>query len=88
MDYKITNYNVSTEQIYLNQMTELPLDIDFTLSDFEGDIKKVLNCEIIPYITNKQISANNLTVEGDALIKVLYSSPNGDIYIAVSRKSH
>ena len=80
MDYKITNYDVSTEQIYLNQTTELPLDIDFTLSDYEGDIKKVLNCEIAPYITNKQISANNLTVEGEAVIKVIYASPSGELF--------
>lgn len=80
MDYKITNYDVSTEQIYLNQTAELPLDIDFTLSDYEGDIKKVLNCEITPYATNKQISANNLTVEGEAVINVMYVSPSGELF--------
>ena len=50
MDYKITNFDVSTEQIYLDQVADLPIDVDFSLSDYEGDIKKVLNCEIIPYI--------------------------------------
>ena len=80
MDYKITNYDVLAEQIYLEETTEIPLDLDFTLSDYEGDIKKILNCEIAPYITTKQISANSLIVEGEAIIKVLYASPNGELF--------
>ena len=33
MDYKITNFDVSTEQIYLDQVADLPIDVDFSLSD-------------------------------------------------------
>lgn len=80
MDYKITNFDVSTEQVYLEQTAELPLDLDFTLSDYEGDIKKVLNCEVIPYITSKQISGSSLIIEGEANIKLIYSTPNGDLF--------
>ena len=80
MDFKITNFDVSTEQIYLEQTAEIPIDIDFTLSDYEGEIKKVLNCEITPYITSKQISGSSLLVEGEAILKVIYSAPNGEIF--------
>lgn len=79
MDLKTTNFDVTTEQIHLEQTAELPIDFDFTLSDYEDDVKKVLNCEIVPYITSKQINGNSLTVEGEITIKVIYSSPNGDI---------
>ena len=72
MDFKITNYDVSTEQIYLEQVAELPIDTDFSLSDYEGDIKKILNCEVLPYITTKQISGNTFITEGQAKIKVIY----------------
>ena len=80
MDFKITNFDVSTEQIYLEQTVELPIDTDYLLSDYEGDIKKVLNCEIIPFITSKQISGNSLIVEGEARINIIYSTPNGEVF--------
>lgn len=81
MDFKITNFDVSTEQVYLEQTAELSLDADFSLSDYEDDLKKVLNCEITPYVTSKQISGNSLILEGDALIRVLYSTPEGEIFV-------
>lgn len=80
MDYKITNFDVSTEQIYLDQVADLPIDVDFSLSDYEGDIKKVLNCEIIPYITSKQISGKSLIIEGEARINVIYATSDGEIF--------
>ena len=45
MDLKTTNFDVLTEQIYLEETAELPIDFDFTLSDYEDDVKKVLNYE-------------------------------------------
>ena len=80
MDFKITNYDVSTEQIYLEQTAEMPIDIDFTLSDFEGDIKKILNCEIVPYTTEKYISGNIFSVEGVVILRVIYCTPDGEVY--------
>ncbi len=80
MDFKITNYDVSTEQVHLEQTAEIPIDLDFTISDFEGDIKKVLNCEITPYLTAKQISGGSLMLEGEAVISVIYATPNGELY--------
>lgn len=79
MDFKITNYDVATEQICLEQMAEIPIDADFSVADYEGEIKKVLKCEITPYITSKQISSNTLHTEGEAIIKVIYCSPEGEI---------
>lgn len=79
MDFKITNYDVATEQICLEQTVEIPIDADFSVADYEGEIKKVLKCEITPYITSKQISSNTLHTEGEAILKVIYCNPNGEI---------
>ena len=79
MDFKITNSDVSTEQIYLEQISEIPLDADFSLSDYENNIKKILSCEIIPYTTEKHINSNTFSVEGEVIIKVIYCSQEGDI---------
>ena len=34
MDFKITNYDVATEQICLEQMAEIPIDADFSVADY------------------------------------------------------
>lgn len=80
MNFKITNSDVSTEKIYLEQMAEIPIDIDFSLSDFEGNIKKILNCEVVPFITEKNINGNTFCAEGEVIIKVIYSNESGEIY--------
>ncbi len=77
MDYKITNFDVATEKLCLDQTAELPLEADFSVADYLGDIKKVLKCRITPFITSKQISGNALTVEGISTASVIYCDSEG-----------
>lgn len=80
MDFKITKSDVSTEKTYLEQTAEMPIDIDFSLSDYEKNIKKILNCEVIPYTTEKHINGNILLVEGEVIVKVIYCTEEGEVY--------
>lgn len=82
MDYKITNFDVVSEQLCLEQTTELPIDSDFLVADYMGEIKRILKCRIVPFITTKQLSGNALMVEGTALISVIYYDNDGDIVTA------
>ncbi len=82
MDYKITNFDVAAEQVCLEQTAELPVDADFMVADYMGEIKRILKCRITPYITAKHISGNALTVEGTAAIAVIYYDTDGDIVSA------
>lgn len=82
MDCKITNFDVTTEQTRLEQMTEIPLDSDFSLADYFPDIKRILKCIITPYVSNKQISTNVLTIEGEAVLCVIYCDQDDNIVSA------
>ena len=77
MDYKISHFEVATERICLEQTAELPLDADFTVADYLGEIKNVLKCKITPYITGKQLSGNAVSVEGIAHISIMYLDAEG-----------
>lgn len=82
MDHKITNYNAATEEVCLKQVSELPIDADFLVADYLGEIKKVLKCRITPYISSKQVSGNALITEGNAVISVIYTDPSGALFSA------
>ncbi len=79
MDLNITNFDVTTKEIKLNQTAELPIDIDISLSDYEQDIKKILKCTMNSYVSSKQITGNSLIVEGMAYLTLIYCDVNGDL---------
>ena len=72
MDLNITNFDVTTKEIKLSQTAELPIDIDISLSEYEPDIKKILKCNMVSYISSKQISGNGLAVEGNVTVTLIY----------------
>ena len=80
MEFKITTFDVTTENIKLEQTAELPIDADISLADYEPDIKKILKCEIKPYISSKRISGNALGVEGTATLCVIYADSDGVVF--------
>lgn len=80
MDYKITNFDVTTENARLKQTAELPIDADITLADYEPDIKRILKCEIKPYINSKRITGNALGIEGTAIVTVIYCDSNSLVF--------
>lgn len=82
MEHNIAYFEVSSEQVCLEQTAELPIDADFTVADYLGEIKRVLKCSITPYVESKQIGTNTLTVTGTALITVLYLDPEDGLHTA------
>ena len=82
MSYKITNYNLTAERLSLEQTAELPIDADFTVPDYSGEINKIIKCELTPYISSKQISQTSFTAEGEGVITIIYSDQDGNIYSA------
>ena len=83
MDFKITNYSVTSEQLCLEQTAELPIDTDFTVPDYSGEICKIIRCEVKSFASSKHISGNTLTVEGDAVLTVIYADNNSNVFSAV-----
>lgn len=80
MELNITNYNLTAEQVALKQVAELPLDADFSLPDYLGEISQLIKCDAVPYLSSKQISGNTFTVEGETVITVIYLNRQGEIF--------
>lgn len=83
MDFKITNYSVTSEQLCLEQTAELPIDTDFTVPDYSGEICKIIRCEVKSFASSKQINGNSLTVEGEAALTVIYADKDSNIFSTV-----
>lgn len=83
MDFKITNYSVTSEQLCLEQTAELPIDTDFTVPDYSGEICKIIKCDVKSFASSKHLSGNTLSVEGDAVLTVIYADKDSNIFSAV-----
>lgn len=72
MNYDVSKENLSTLNIAFDSCKEVPLDIDFTLPDYCPDIQKILKCSVKPHITSRNISGGQISIEGNAEIKIIY----------------
>ncbi len=78
MNYDVSKENLSTLNLAFDSCKEVPLDIDFTLPDYCPDIQKILKCSVKPHIASRNISGGQISIEGNAEIKIIYidsSSP-------------
>lgn len=80
MDYKITKFDLTAEELKFEQTAEIPIDTDISLADYEPDIIRLLKCEITPFISSKRISGNALGIEGNVLLTVIYCDNEGKLY--------
>ncbi len=55
-----------------NTQTECPLDADFLLPEYCADIAAVMKCLVKPVVLSRQWSGDNLLVDGQSVIRVLY----------------
>lgn len=53
---------------------EQPVDSDITLPEYFPDVVRVLKCTLTPRITSVQGTADRITAEGSALLRILYLS--------------
>ncbi len=82
MEQNITYFEVATERVCLEQMVELPIETDFSLPDYLGEIKKVLKCTVTPYLESKQLATNTLTATGTVMLSILYLDPKENLFCA------
>ncbi len=68
----LPNNSVMVNECVYDDRDERPIDGDFLLPEYCPDIAAVLKCNLTPYIQSRQLSADRLTVEGMAAIRVLY----------------
>lgn len=72
MEYNLSKHAVSRLSNFLDTVNEQLVDFDVTLPDYCPDIEKILKCTLIPKIYTRSISGGQLTVEGVAVVRILY----------------
>lgn len=72
MNYPLKCQKVRTTCEILSTVSQQPVDLDFTLPDYCADIEKILKCTLTVKISNRNLSAGQLRVEGSSVIRVLY----------------
>jgi hypothetical protein len=72
MENKCIKTSVFANENIFEDFCEQPIDVDFTLPDYCPDISKIFKCKATCRIVSKGINGNNITVEGNVLITLLY----------------
>lgn len=72
MQQKCLKSDIYINENYFCDSLEQAIDVDFTLPDFCPDISKIFKCHAVPRITSKSLSGNNITVDGNVIITILY----------------
>ena len=80
MDLKITKETVCVSEIIYDGSIEQAIDSDITLPDYCPDILRVLKCTIMPRINSTQATGDRITVDGSALLRVMYVAESGRLH--------
>lgn len=77
MEFTKKTSAVSRRRNLFEGAAEQPVDSDITLPEYFPDVIRVLKCSLTPRITGVQGTADRITAEGSALLRVLYVSDSG-----------
>lgn len=72
MEYQLQKQSVPVVNLLLDTVGEEPVDAELTLPDYCADIERILRCSLIPQIDRTNLSADRLSVDGSACIRVMY----------------
>lgn len=79
MDFNVISQALGIIETVFEGNAEQAVDGDITLSEYYPDIQRILKCSVIPGITGAQASSDRITVDGTALVRVLYVGEDGKI---------
>lgn len=80
MNYKTVKQAVCVNETAFLKNAEVPFEFDFTLPDYCPDIVKILKCRVMPKISSKTINGNNVNIDGNICVNVMYCDERGYIY--------
>ncbi len=79
MDFNVISQPLGIIETVFEGNAEQSVDGDITLSEYYPDIQRILRCTITPGITGVQASADRITVDGTALVRILFVGDDGRI---------
>ena len=80
MDIKMLKTQVCANNIIGKQSVEHPVDVDFTIPDYCGEIERILKCVLVPRINSKSISGQNVMIDGHVTVRLIYCDKENRIF--------
>ena len=80
MDIKMVKTQVCAKNVIGKQSVEHPIDVDFTIPDYCGEIERILKCVFIPRINSKSVSGQNGMVDGHVTVRIIYCNSENKIF--------
>lgn len=77
MNFNVTQETISIQEILFESSMEQPVDMELLLPDYCPDISRILCCRLTPCVTSRQQSGDQVLVEGEARVKLLYVDDGG-----------
>ena len=88
MEFKVIQDAITINESVYEGSTEHVVDCEMNLPDYCPDIQRILKCQIIPGITQSQVTGSRLTVEGTAIVRVMYLDESGSNAIRCFEQSY
>lgn len=79
MELNLQRQSITINEVVYDGYVEQPIECDALLPDYCPDIVKVLKCAITTNVGSTAISGDKLTIEGNAVAHIYYSSDKGAI---------
>ncbi len=76
MELKLTNENIMNNEILFNNSIEESIELECLLPDYCPSIFKILKTKVTCKILSKNISGNNLIIDGITYVNTIYVSEN------------
>ena len=79
MELNAVKQIITTNKTLFDQTIEQAIDTDFTLPDYCPNIERILKCKVTPRLNSKSVSGDSLTIDGTAVITLIYTDGSGII---------
>lgn len=79
MEQSLQKNPVFINETILNETVEQPIECDALLPDYCPDIRRILKCTMTPALMSKNLMSGRLTIEGLAMLGILYLSAGGEL---------
>lgn len=79
MDYKTENKNIGLFERVCEASADHALDAELNLPDYCPEIQRIIKCNILSNIISNRIQNGKITVEINAVIRLIYADENGNI---------
>lgn len=75
-DLKLSKEELSVNRVLADCSGEMSLERDIVLPDYYPDIFRILKCTVTPSVVSQSINGSKLSIDAQALIRILYLSEN------------